>query len=1135
MNELYKEIAGLSEEKRELLRRMLERDGIDIRRSVIVPVPRTTNRFPLSFSQQRLWFLEQLEPGSPLYTIPVALRLTGELNGDVLHRALRALVARHEVLRTTFAEEGDQPVQIIHPAMEVPLEMINLQALPQESRLAEAERQVAEFSLRPFDLARGPLMRPCLWRLGEREHYLLLALHHIVTDGWSTGVLLHEMKTCYASFLRGEEPELPPLPIQYADYAVWQRGFMAGALQESEAAYWTGQLAGSAGLLELVTDFPRPGLQTYHGSLRTFEWSQEVSEGIAAIARKENATVFMVLLAIFDTLLCRLTGQSDIIVGTPIANRTRTETEALLGFFVNTLVLRADLSGNPTFRELLRGVRERTLGALAHQDLPFETLVEALKPERNLSVTPLFQVMFVLNNAPLESLELPGLVLEPVEIDTGTAKFDLILSMIERKGGIRGKLEFNTDLFRPSTVERMVQLLRDCAESVVQNPDERIGSIPFLGDEGKALLRTYASRVDGRQDEKTPVHLLIEQHAVRSPDAAAVIVDGAQLTYAQLQGRANRLARALVSLGIGPESSVGMLLERSPETIVTLLGILKSGGVFVPLDPAYPPERLAFMIEDARIRAVVTRAGLKERLGGFQGPIVDLDQMAWSGDSESTQYPAVAPENIAYVIYTSGSTGQPKGVLVPHGELAGHCRDAVELYELTPSDRMLVFASTNFDASLEQILGPLVAGGSIVLRGDDIWATTEFFRRVRELELTIVNPPTAYWHQLMHEPSLGTEAGTLPLLRLCIAGGDQMIPEAVRQWYGSPLAGKRLLNAYGPTETVITATIHDVPPPDTREGLLGRIPIGRPFPHRTAYILDERGDPVPSGIPGELYLGGDRLARGYLNRPDLTAERFVPDHLGGGAGTRLYRTGDRVLHLPDGTIEFLGRVDAQVKIRGFRVEPGEVESVLLEHPDVREAVVLPRDEGGERMLVAYVVLREGGRVSMRELREFLQSRIPEFMVPSAFVGLPAMPVNAVGKVDRHALPAPDRSRPEMKQPYVAPRSPVEEELADIVARVLGLKRVGVLDNFFELGGHSMLATQVVSRVRQLYNLDLPLRSLFERPTVEGLSIALAKAYAEQAEGIQLKEILSEIEQLPESEVSQALRGDGQHPSGPGPS
>jgi amino acid adenylation domain-containing protein len=1135
MNELFKEIAGLSEEKRELLRRMLEREGIDIRRSVIVPVPRTTNRFPLSFSQQRLWFLEQLEPGSPLYTIPVALRLTGELESELLHRALRALVARHEVLRTTFGEEGDQPVQIIHPGMEVPLETTDLRGLPRESRLPEAERQAAEFSLRPFDLAHGPLMRARLWRLGELEHYLLLALHHIVTDGWSTGVLLHEIKSSYASYLGGEEPELPRLPIQYADYAVWQRGFMAGSLLESELAYWKEQLAGCPGLLELVTDFPRPALQTYEGSLRTFEWPRELSEGIAAIARQENATVFMVLLALFDTLLYRLTGQSDIAVGTPIANRTRTETEALLGFFVNTLVLRADLSGNPTFRELLRRVREGTLGALAHQDLPFETLVEALKPERNLSVTPLFQVMFVLNNAPLESLELPGLVLAPVEMDTGTTKFDLILSMIERKEGIRGKLEFNTDLFRPSTVDRIVQLLRDCAESMVRDPDERVSNLPFLSEEGKALLSAYAGRDDGVRDEKTPVHLVIEQHAVRSPDAVAVIVDGTRLTYAELQARADMLAGALLSLGIGPEASVGMLLERSPGMIVTLLAILRSGGVYVPLDPAYPPERLAFIMEDARIRAVVTRGALKERVGGFQGPIVDLDEMAWSGDSGSVPYPAVAPENLAYVIYTSGSTGQPKGVLVPHGELAGHCRDAVAQYALTPSDRMLVFASTNFDASLEQILGPLVAGGSIVLRGDDIWGTTEFFRRVRDLDLTIINPPTAYWHQLMREPSVGNDGSSLPRLRLCIAGGDQMIPEAVRQWYGSPLAGKRLLNAYGPTETVITAAIHEVPPPDTREGRLGRIPIGRPFPHRTAYVLDERGNPVPPGIPGELYLGGSRLARGYLNRPDLTAERFVPDHLGTDAGARLYRTGDRVRHLPNGTIEFLGRVDAQVKIRGFRVEPGEVESVLLEHPDVREAVVLPREEGGERRLVAYVVLREGAGIPLRELREFLQARIPEFMVPFAFVGLPAMPVNAVGKVDRHALPAPDRSRPEMKQPYLAPRSPVEEELADIVAKVLGLKRVGVLDNFFELGGHSMLATQVVSRVRQLYNLDLPLRSLFERPTVEGLSIALAKAYAEQTEGSELKEILSEIEQLPESEAAHALRGNGQHTSGAGPS
>jgi amino acid adenylation domain-containing protein len=571
-----------------------------------------------------------------------------------------------------------------------------------------------------------------------------------------------------------------------------------------------------------------------------------------------------------------------------------------------------------------------------------------------------------------------------------------------------------------------------------------------------------------------------------------------------------------------------MFLDRSPDTIVALLGILKAGGVYVPLDPSYPTERLAFMLEDANIRAIVTQSRLQGAVAGFGGSLVLLDQVVHPERPDGFKNPgcAIAPENVAYIIYTSGSTGQPKGVLIPHAELAGHCRDAIAQYELGPADRVLVFASTNFDASLEQILPPLIAGATVVLRGNDVWGTVEFFRRVRDLRLTIINPPTAYWHQVMQESSHAADLETLPLLRLCIAGGDQIIPEAVRRWYATPLAGKRLLNAYGPTETVITATTFEIPPPATGQGPLSRIPIGRPFPHRTAYILDEQADPVPAGIPGELYLGGERLARGYLNRPDLTAERFVPDHLGGGAGKRLYRTGDRVRYLPDGTIEFLGRVDTQVKIRGFRVEPGEVESVLLEHPEVREVVVLPRDDGGDdKRLVAYVVLREGSAGSSRDLREFLQARVPEFMVPSAVMLLSAMPVNSVGKVDRNALPVPDRSRPDVKQAYVPPRTPIEEELAGVVAQVLGLKRVGVLDNFFELGGHSMLATQVVSRVRQLYHLDLPLRSLFERPTVEGLSVALARAYADQADSDQLKEILSEIEQLPEHEVSKTLRED----------
>jgi amino acid adenylation domain-containing protein len=801
----------------------------------------------------------------------------------------------------------------------------------------------------------------------------------------------------------------------------------------------------------------------------------------------------MVLLAAFQTLLHRYSGQTDICVGTPVAGRMQPDTERMIGFFLNTLVVRTDFADDPSFHEVLRRVRQASLEAYAHQNLPFEQLVEALHPVRDLSHAPLFQVSFSMLNAPTSTAELPGLTMQPFQGESTTAKFDLALLVAEGGGGLTAQVEYNTDLFEAATIARLLQHFTRLLEGITADPEQHVSDLPLLTEAERQQLLLEWNKTEAVSPADGCIHALFEAQVERSPDAVAVVCEEAQLTFRALNARANQVAYRLQSLGVGPEVMVGVYAERSLETVIALWAILKAGGVYVPLDPVYPKERLAFMLKDTQAPVLLTQARLVERLPASEVEVIclDADREAMAPAYEENPDSGVMAENLAYVIYTSGSTGQPKGVLISHGAIANHCRAVQQHYQLTPRDHVLQFASLAFDASLEQIFAALIAGARLVLRDEEVWAAADLQQKALDLGLTVINVPPAYWHQLALEWAEAPEQ-VPPPLRLVIIGGDVMQPETLHLWWQTPMQAARLLNAYGPTETTITATTFEVPVGFNAQLSDRRIPIGRPQADRQVYILDLYGHPTPIGVPGELCLGGAYLARGYLNQPELTADRFIPNSFSHKPGERLYKSGDLARYLPDGTIEFLGRIDQQVKMRGFRIELGEIEAVLGQQPAVQEVVVIAReDDPGSKRLVAYLVANPTPAIAA--LRDFMRQKLPEYMVPGAFVFLDALPVTTTGKVDRRALPAPDKVRPGVENAYIAPRTPIEAQLTEIAAQLLGVARVGIDDNFFDLGGHSLLATQFLSRIRASFQVEVPLRSLFEKP-----SIAQIAADVEQA-------------------------------------
>jgi amino acid adenylation domain-containing protein len=1050
---------------------------------------------PLSFAQQRLWFLDQLQPGSSAYNMPVALRFVGPLAVAVMSRAMEEIVRRHEPLRTTIAAVDGVPVQRIEPPGPQPLPVVDVAGLPAGRREAILRELVAGESEQPFDLERGPLLRTRVVRLGEAEHAVLLTVHHIASDGWSMSILAREVSLLYRAFVAGEESPLPELPLQYADYAVWQRSWIRGEVLTREIGYWRERLAGAPAVLELPADRPRPAVQSSRGGHAELALPQPLAESLQALAKSLGVTQFMLLLGVWQALLARYSGQTDLSVGSPIAGRSHLETEGLIGFFVNTLVLRTDLGGDPGLREILVRVREVALGAYLHQDLPFEMLVEELAPERSLSHSPLFQVLMVLQNVPSEELSLGDVQIEVLPVVRTTTKFDLTLELAHGPQGLGGDLEYNADLFDGVTAVRLVRHFVTLFEAAVADPLRPLSRLPLLSGGERAQLLGEWNTPAGNLPAEPQVHRIFEAQVERSPEAVAIEMGTVRLSYAETEARANRLARYLAAHGVKPDSRVGICLERSPELPIAVLGILKAGGAYVPLDPSYPQERLAVMALDADLTAVVTEEELRERLLASLLPVgtpivcVDAEREQIGEESAAPLAVEIAGENLAFVLYTSGSTGRPKGVAMPHGALANLITWQLLQVEERGALRTLQFASLNFDVSFHEMFSTWGVGGTLVLISDLVRRQgSELLRFLHESSIEWLFIPFVALQQL---GEAAAEEGYLPRsLREVITAGEQLVASSfVVDLFGG-LPDCRLHNHYGPTETHVVTT-----------HTLGRAarswptlpPIGRPIANLRIRLLDREAQLVPIGVPGELWIAGEGLARGYLGRPDLTAERFMPDPYSAEPGQRCYRSGDLARYLGDGDIEFLGRLDHQVKVRGFRVEPGEIEAILTSHPAVAEAVVFTRGQESARQLVACLVTRQPVRTP--ELRGFLGQKLPEYMVPTHYLVVETLPLTPSGKVDRKKLMQIDPGSFLQREGFVAPRGPIEEMVAGIWIGVLGVAQVGRFDDFFALGGHSLLATRVVSRLRSGLRVELLLRDLFEAPTLAALSSRVQRKMA----------------------------------------
>lgn len=1109
MSEPLRRISELSaEERRRLLADLLKKKAIAVK------------SYPLSFSQERLWFLDQFQPGSPLYNIPASMPAPGPLSAEVLRRALNEIVARHEVLRTTFREHDREPFQLVAPRLELRLPVVDLRGRPDLIDLVQ--RLTAIEARRPFDLRRGPLLRVMLLRLADQEHLFLITMHHIISDGWSGGIFYRELGQLYAAFAAGQPSPLKPLTLQYGQFAQHQRAGLGGEVLEEQLEYWRRQLTDIPSFLELPTDRARPAVQTFRGSMLAFSVGREVQATLRALAQAEDATPFMVLLTAFKVLLQRYTGTDDLLVGTPIANRTRVELEALIGFFVNTLVLRTDLAGKPTFRDLLRRVKEVTIDAYAHQDLPFAKLVEEVRPERDLSHNPLFQVMFVLQNMPTGAVSgaeaaasAPEAPAQQGLVGSGTAKFDLTLTMMEAPGGLHGWVEYDTDLFDESTIQAMVNRYQRLLEGIAAEPDASIAALPLMADEERRQLLSFCRGPHAEYERGRCVHELFSDWAARTPEATALVDAGEEISYGQLDRRANRLARHLRSLGAGPEVRVGFFLERSAEMVVTLLAILKASAVYVPLDPDDPAERLSFMIEDAGVEVLVAQDHLVKDLPPTDLPLVRTraDDETLRGLDASTPPSGASPESLAYVMYTSGSTGRPKGVAISHRAIVWLI-STLTYAPITRRDRVAQASSASFDAATFEIWGALCHGASLVMVPKDVVLSPNRLAQ----ELVGQGISTLYLTAALFSQIARLMPSAFRSLEHVIFGGDVTDPAiAARVLAQGP--PRHLVHVYGPTETTTFSSakwIETVPP------RTAGLSIGRPLAETQSYLLDRNLHLVPAGIPGQLYIAGEGLARGYWDRPRLTAETFVPDPFSELPGVRMYRSGDLVRHDSGGEMIFLGRIDHQVKIRGFRVELGEIESTLARHPDVRQALVLCRTmEPGGKQIHAYVVPEAGRLQSTVELRRALRAELPGYMVPTSLILLDELPLTATGKVDRRALPSPDTSRSQLEGAYVAPRGPVEEVLVGLWEEVLGVERVGVNDNFFELGGHSLLATQLVSRIRDAFQVELPLRKVFEAPTV-----AEQASFLRQDSGATIEKIarvLLSLGQLSDDEVENQLR------------
>ncbi|WP_437576671.1 amino acid adenylation domain-containing protein [Sorangium sp. So ce887] len=1049
-------------------------------------------RLPLSLVQERLWFLEHLVAGAPVYHIAAALRLSGALDTSALEQAVTALAARHEALRTSFPSVAGQPVQRIAQPAKVALPIQDLSALAEEDREPALQALLREEARRAFDLAEAPPVRWTLVRNGEQEHALALTCHHLIADGWSMNVLLRELSALYGAFSAGRAPELAPLPVQPADHALWQRRAEPGATRERELSYWRERLKGPVPPLELPTDRPRPSVQTYAGAREEIALPPELVARLTALGRGAGATLFTTVAAGLFALLHRYTGQSDVCIGTPVAARPRAALEGVVGCFLNTLALRVDLTGDPRVAELIARVRAAVTEGQAHQEVPFERVLEALSLERSLSHTPLFNVMLAMDPAPEQGAEIPGLSIGAQRVDTGTAQFDLALNLTPDGQGARGAWEYNTDLFDRTTVARMARHLVAILEGFVAAPEAQLSDLPMMdADEQRLVVRGWNATERAYPGERL-VHELFEAQAERTPDAVAVLFGEQRLSYRELDARANRVAHALRRRGVGPDVLVAIAAERSAELVVGLLGILKAGGAYVPIDPDYPADRIAFMLDDAAATVLLSQWPVASRLPPHRAEVLCLDADRAQIDREPATKPAVAlsPDNLAYTIYTSGSTGRPKGAGNSHSGLLNRLQWMQERFGLTAEDRVLQKTPFSFDVSVWEFFWPLMTGaGLVVARPGDHRDGERLIDLITRHAVTTLHFVPPMLQAFLETPG----AASCRSLRRVVCSGEALPAELARRCF-ERLPDAELHNLYGPTEASIDVTAWACQPHDTSAS----VPIGTPIANTQIYLLDRHGQPVPVGVAGELYIGGVGLARGYHQRPALTAERFVPDPFGAAAGGRLYRTGDLARHRPDGAVEFLGRLDHQVKIRGLRVELGEIEARLLQHPGVGEAVVLARDvaHGGKR-LVAYVAGQGGAAPEPASLRDWLAEALPAYMVPAPILVLDRLPLSPNGKVDRRALPAPEQVDAPARV-TTPPRTDLERAIAAIWRDVLSVPQVGVDDNFFDLGGHSLLLAKVHSRLREELDRALPMLVLFQHPTIASLAAALSQEASEPA-------------------------------------
>ncbi|HEY9810874.1 MAG TPA: amino acid adenylation domain-containing protein [Halomicronema sp.] len=1130
MSDLIERIAALSPQQRELMLQRLKQKKQSISPAEIQPQNRQSNSFPLSFAQQRLWFFEQLNPGNFTYHIPAAVRLSGTLSVTALEQSLNELIKRHEVFRTAFSATDGQPTLVITENQNIKLSEIDLRSLPTTEHKSEIDRLIVAESQQPLDLSKAPLLRAKLLQINESNWLLLFSTHHIISDGWSMGIFIQELATIYKAFCTGQPYTLPDLPVQYADFAKWQREWLQGEVLETQLAYWEKQLGGNLPVLNLPIDRPRTAVQTFRGAVHKFTISKAITEKLNALSQREKATLFMTLLAAFKTLLYRYTEQEDILVGSPIANRNRREIEGLIGLFANTLVFRTDLSNNPTFKELIGRVREVALNAYNHQDLPFEKLVEILQPERDLSHNPLFQVLFSLRNVETPQIELPGLTLSSLEIERKTARFDLALDLEEGSEGINAALEYSLDLFDSSTAQRISGHFLTLLESITENPDKRISNLPILTKDERHQLFFDWNNTQSEFPRNKCLHQLFETQVANTPDAIAVVFENESLTYRELNDKANNLANYLQKIGINPESLVGIYVERSLEMVVGLLGILKAGGAYVPLDPAYPSERIALMLEDAQIPVLLTQKKLLKTLPKNSAYTVFLDA-EWEAISSCNNRSTFIenPANLAYVIYTSGSTGKPKGVQITHTSVVNFLTSMRQQLAITERDIWLAVTSLSFDIAALEIFLPITTGSRLIIASKSVTSDGQkLLETLVNSGATVMQATPASWKMLL-------AAGWQKSNQLKILCGGEALPQKLANQL--LLRSASVWNLYGPTETTIWSTIYQL---DGKE----LVSIGRPIANTEIYILDRYLMPVPVGVFGELHIGGSGLSKGYLNRPELTAEKFISNPFAEGGiyasfiehnssficSKYLYKTGDLARYLPDGNIEFIGRIDNQVKVRGFRIELGEIEAVISQYPTVREVIALVREDNpGDKRLVAYIVANsklldaeKNPTEVINRLRVFIKQKLPQYMMPSAFVLLEAMPLTPNGKIDRRALPAPNTNTTKFDSNFAESRTSEEQVIAQIWAEVLRLESVGIHDNFFELGGHSLLATQAISRLRKVFEIDLPLRLIFESPTVATLSESISQYRAgEKLKATPIKPALRS-EKIPLSFAQQRL-------------